>query len=98
MLQDTARNYEARQSFDDSGVAVTIIKFRCDGFTEEHFARWKADPIAVQLAMNEKMEAERLDDDEGCKVYHMKMKMPMMISNRSIVTTFYEHTDPATNT
>ena len=46
--------------------------------------------------MNERMTAFRLDDDEGCKVYHIQMKMPMMISNRSIVTTFYEHEDADT--
>ena len=31
-----------------------------------------------------------LPDDEGCKVVLMKMKMPMVISNRSILTCFYE--------
>ena len=47
VMEDTARNYVARQTFDESGNVVTIIKFRCDGFTEEHFQRWRADPIAV---------------------------------------------------
>ena len=32
-----------------------------------------------------------LPDDQGCKMFHIKMKMPMMISNRSIITCFYEH-------
>ena len=58
--------------------------------------QWKADPIAVQQAMNERLTSTRLKDDEGCKVYHLKMKMPMMISNRSIITCFYEHKDPDT--
>ena len=47
MLDDPSRNYVARQSFDDKGLAVTIIKFRCAGYTEEHFEKWRADPIAV---------------------------------------------------
>ena len=93
VLEDASRNYVARQTYDESGSAVTIIKFRCDGFTEEHWQRWKADPIAVQQALNDKLSATRLEDDEDCKVYHLHMKMPMMISNRSILTTFYEHED-----
>ena len=52
--------------------------------------------MAVQEAMQDRLEAFRLNDDEGCRVYHLRMKMPMMISNRSIVTTFYEHKDEAT--
>ena len=43
--------------------------------------------------MNERLTATRLEDSEGSKVYHLQMKMPMMISNRSIVTCFYEHED-----
>ena len=46
--------------------------------------------------MQPDLEAFRLNDDEGCKVYHLRMRLPMMISNRSIVTTFYEHKDEAT--
>ena len=52
--------------------------------------------MAVQVAMNEKLTATRLDDSEGCKVYHLQMKMPMMISNRSILTCFYEHENEET--
>lgn len=90
MFEDATRKYIARQTYDDSGAAITIIKFNCDGFTQEHWNRWKADPIAVQLAMNDRMMATRLPDDEGCKCYHIQMRMPMMISNRSIVTCFYQ--------
>ena len=32
----------------------------------------------------------QLEDSEGCKVYHMKQKLPMIISNRSIITCFYQ--------
>ena len=39
------------------------------------------------------MSSRRLEDSEGCKVFHIQMKMPMMISNRSIITVFYEHED-----
>mmetsp|Transcript_42010 Transcript_42010/g.55349 ORF Transcript_42010/g.55349 Transcript_42010/m.55349 type:complete len:124 (-) Transcript_42010:130-501(-) len=46
---------------------------------------------------HDRLDAFRLDDDEGCRVYHLKMKMPMMISNRSIITCFYEHYDAETD-
>ena len=46
-FEDASRNYVARQAFEESGMAVTIIKYRCDGFTEEHWQRWRGDPIAV---------------------------------------------------
>ena len=40
--------------------------------------------------MNSKLTRVLLPDDEGHKVYLLKMKMPMVISNRSIVTCYYE--------
>ena len=86
----------ARQTFDESGVAVTIIKYRCDGFTEEHWNRWKADSVGVQVAMNDRLSSTKLENDEGHRVYHLHMKMPLIISNRTIITTFYEHNDEAT--
>lgn len=33
VFEDTERNYVARQAIDDNNMAVTIVKFRCDGFT-----------------------------------------------------------------
>ena len=62
-FQDANRNYIARQTIDENGLAVTMIKFNCDGFTEEHWQRWKADPISIQTAMNERLTATQLDDD-----------------------------------
>ena len=40
--------------------------------------------------MNSKLTRVALPDDEGHKVYLLKMKMPMVISNRSILTCYYE--------
>ena len=71
MFEDASRKYIARQTYDDNGAAITIIKFRCDGFTEEHWNQWKADPIAVQLAMNDRLQSTRLPDEEDLKCYHL---------------------------
>lgn len=43
-----------------------------------------------------RLDATRLEDSETCPVYHLQMSMPMMISNRSILTCFYHHNDEAT--
>ena len=47
------------------------------------------DPPAVVAVINNRMTYEYLEDDQGHKVVHMKMKMPLILSNRSIVTCFY---------
>ena len=51
--------------------------------------RWRADPTAVQIACNAKLSREELPDQEGNKAWLLNMQMPMVISNRSIVTVFY---------
>ena len=82
------RNYVAKQLIDN-GLPVTMVKFRADGLTEEIFSRWSDDPFSIGPAMNNKLTRENLPDDEGYKVVHMKMKMPMMISNRSMISCIY---------
>ena len=93
--EDPSRNYVARQAFEN-GLAVTIIKYRCDGLTEEHWQRWIEDPIGIQEAMNNRLTSTQLADDDGHKVFHLHMKMPMMITNRSLITCMYEHEDAVT--
>ena len=46
-------------------------------------------PLELAASLNPKVTVEQIGEDEGCKVYHLKMKMPLVISNRSLVTTFY---------
>ena len=91
-FEEKDKNYEARQTFDESGLAVTMIKYRAEGLTEDDMKRWQADPTAVQMACNPRITREALPDVEGKKAWHLNMSMPIMISNRSLVTVFYEHT------
>ena len=91
VLDTPATHYIAKQAVGDDGVS-TLIKFRCDGLTEAHMTKFIEDPMVVARALNPKMTPEYLADDEGCKVVHIKMKMPMLISNRSIITCIYRYT------
>lgn len=44
VFEDKARNYTARQAFDENNNVVTIIDWYVPGFTEEHWDRWAASP------------------------------------------------------
>ena len=92
VTNDKDLGYECRQTWEGDG-PVTIIKYKAAGFTKEHWNTWKADPIGVQCKLNDRLTATKLDDNEdmdGHPTFHLHMKMPLMISNRSIVTSFYE--------
>ena len=69
-----------------------MIKWHCEGLTAEQWALYAADPTVVSSAVNQMLTRIELPDDEGCTVRLLKMKMPMMITNRSTLTTFYRHT------
>ena len=89
---DKNLNYEARQTWEGDG-PVTVIRYDAEGFTKEDWLKWQADPIAVQCKLNDRLTATKLDDTpdlEGHATYHLAMKMPMVLSNRSIFTSFYQ--------
>ena len=89
LLEEPDKNYTAKKAEQEDGIATTIIKWRCDGLTEDQWQQWATDPTVVAIAVNQKLTRIELPDDEGHKVRLLKMKMPMMISNRSTLTTFY---------
>ena len=88
--EDASKNYVAKQLAGQDGNNITLIKYRADGLTEEQLEQWTRDPSAVSAAMDSKLTRVVLPEDEGHKVILMKLKMPMVISNRSIVTCYYE--------
>ena len=57
--------------------------------TVENMEIWRADPTVIQVACNSRLEREELPEVEGHRCFHLVMSMPMMISNRSIITVFY---------
>ena len=89
VLEDESCNYIARQTFDEDGLAVTISKMRADGLKLEHLRPWLDDPTAIQMVLNDRLTREQMPDHEGHAMWHLKMAMPMMISNRSIISCFY---------
>ena len=92
--EDPALNYTAKQTFEDGGNALTLIKMRCDGLTMEQLQPWIDDPVAIQSVLNNRMESTTLPDVDGHKTYHFKLNMPAggyIISNRSIIVTYYRH-------
>ena len=48
--------------------------------------------MTIMQTLNNRMTPIPLDDVEGFKMFHMKMSMPMIISNRSVIVTFYPDT------
>ena len=78
-------------SLGEDGIATMLIKWRCDGLTEEEWDGWVRDPTVVSEACNSRLTRIELADDEGKVVRLMKMSMPMLISNRSTLTTFYRY-------
>lgn len=76
----------------DDNIPTTLIRYKAEGITEEQWNVWKQDPTVVAATLNQKLTRIELPDDEGHRVRLLKMKMPMLISNRSTLTTFYDHT------
>ena len=89
MAEDESKNFIGKQVIQEEGNAVTMSKYRADGLTMEQLQPLIDDPLAIAASLNPKVTVEQIGEDEGCKVFHIKMKMPMVISNRSLVTTFY---------
>ena len=92
VIMTLADKYMAKVAQSPEGIPITLIKWRCEGLTEEQWETWRADPTVVAAAINAKLTRIELPDDEGHRVRLLKMKMPMLISDRSTLTTFYEHT------
>ena len=84
-------NYIAKQTWDDGGIPLTMVKYRADGLTMEQLQPWIDDPVQVASHLNTKGQFEVLPDHQGHKMYHMKMQTPMILSNRQMIQTYYRH-------
>ena len=75
---------------------MILIKHQCEGFKDSHWQTWKEDPVGVQEKLSERIVGYPLEDSEDHRMYHLKMRMPMMATNRSALACFYEHRDSTT--
>ena len=89
IIDDQEKKYVAKQTWGEDGVPVTLVKWSAAGVTMEQVQRVIDDPFAIGPVMNNKMSYEMLPESEGNPVAHIKAKMPMMISNRSVVSCLY---------
>ena len=78
------KKYIAKQTFADDGNAITMVKWQCDGLTLEDLKQWEDDPTSIMCATNDRCTREALPDVDGQKMWHLKMNMPLVISNRSV--------------
>ena len=89
VFEDATKNYVAKQKLGDTE-NVTAVKFRADGVSMDKIQPFIDDPLPTIAGINDKISYTALGEVEGNKLYHLKMKMPTLITNRSIITCFYK--------
>ena len=66
-----------------------MAKYRVEDFTMEQMQPLIEDPIGMGAKINKRLEVYEIGEDQGCKVFHLRIKLPFIISDRSIITTVY---------
>ena len=89
VLEETEKNFIAKQTFNDEGNAITLVKWRCDGATMEQMKPYIEDPTQIGTVINSRLTRVELGEEDGAKMYHMKMNMPLVLSNRSVIVGVY---------
>ena len=87
--EEPEKNYMSKRTYNDAGLSIIINKYRCEGLAAETMQPFIDTPIEVARVLNNRLEPTQLEDDQGCKMYHMVMNMPMFMSNRSIIVCMY---------
>ena len=70
-----------------------MTKWHCVGITAEQIAPMLANPVEVSSTVNVRMTYETLPEDQGNMMFHVKMSMPLVIANRSMITCLYKQTE-----
>ena len=87
--EEPDKNYISKRTYNEAGLSIVINKYRCDGLAPETMKPFIDTPIDVARVLNNRLTPNELEDHQGCKMYHMVMNMPMMMSNRSIIVAMY---------
>ena len=89
VMKDVIRHHMAMQTNADDGLVVIVAQFMAESIKMEPLQPWIDDPTSVMLVLNSRLSREEMPDHEGHKMRHLKMAMPMVLSNRSIITCHY---------
>ena len=79
----------AKRTYDADGASVVMSKWRCDGLTMEIMKPFVDDYEKVISQIASKITLTELKPDQGHKVRHSQIDMPMFVSNRSFITCNY---------
>ena len=79
----------SKRTYDADGRSVVMCKWKCDGLTMETMKPVLEDFEKIASQMASKVTLTALEPDQGHKIYHAQIDMPMFMSNRSIVTCQY---------
>ena len=52
VLEEAEKNFIAKQTFNDEGNAITLVKWRCDGATMEQMKPYIEDPTQIGTVIN----------------------------------------------
>ena len=86
-------DYVSRQTEFEENI-YTVAKAFVPGLTLEHHRHFRENVSTMLPLFDDRLSAEAMPDFEGrnCTLSHIKM--PMMISNRSIVSLYYNYDKP----
>lgn len=85
--------YAARQTDFEKNL-YTISKAFVSGLTLEHHRVFRENQPAMIPLFDDRLTAVQLPDFEGKTCILTNIKMPMMISNRSVVSLYYNYEKP----
>ena len=74
---------------DDSIVSIT--KCKVPGLTIEKYKAFKSDIVKHTPKLDKKLRMTRLADIEGHMVTHTHVKMPMMLTDRSVFNLYFQY-------
>ena len=90
VLDEPEKRYISKKSWLDGDKMVYINKYHCDGLTEETIMPVFDSCLNLIHIVRNRMEPEQLEDDQGHRLWHVKMYMPMMMTNRSAIVCEYK--------
>ena len=71
------------------GNRLTVAKYTAKGLTMDKINQYYTDACANATKMNAKLKVTKIDEVEGCPVFHAEASLPWPMSNRSTIFTQY---------